>query len=443
MDSQDDRLNELVETGEAIGKLASTPEAFREAVDAFRARDVERFQSTLSAAGVFGHCHLICRLLCSKHCIFICLELCGPPEVDRELEVDELLEFAKVTERLAQDENLLGRFLDAVETREVKAWRALIQRQKLQRFCHQLCHWLCGVQCRVACSILCPPPPVITKVAEIPTSQISPQGLAAGPSVPPGLTPPDNKPAGDGDHPFGGQAHIEGNFLDVAGVTAYRVDWAANPGGPWTPILAPLDDVHISPGGLMSYQRNPDAGGWYAVADIGLLGPTQLTDWQTPAPDGLYYLRLTARNGAGVEFASPLVAALVDNTAPSGPAPGGRPAISITQQGRTLDCCETVKRGGGPLTITVEAVDANFSVLAVNLRGGCGAAVPIFDKTYNGDLADQGAPAPGLPIVWNPWAAHVSPCCYVIFVEIWDRAIVNNSYGSRHYNANWHSITIA
>ena len=43
----------------------------------------------------------------------------------------------------------------------------------------------------------------------------------------------------------------------------------------------------------------------------------------------------------------------------------------------------------------------------------------------------------------SPWAAGVEPCCYVIYVRIYDRAIVNNAYSGRHSNSNWHSITIA
>jgi hypothetical protein len=442
-ESQEERLRELQQTGEAFGKLASDPDAFRAAVEAFRAEDAERFQSILGTLGVLDHCRFVCRWICSKHCVFLCVKLCGPVKAANELDIEEMLEFARVTEKIAQDEKLLRRLIDVVDKEDVKAWQALIERQKLQRFCHQLCHWLCGVRCRRVCKLLCPPPPLITEVAHIPTVQIDLQGLGGGPSVPPGHTPPDNKPAGAGDHPFGGLSHIEGNFLSVAGATDYKVEWAAVPAGPWTPILAPMPDLRLVGLNLVSYTRLPDGAGWYAVADIGLLGPTQLTDWQTPAPDGLYYLKLTARNGIGTEFASALVPILVDNTGPVGPAPGGRPGIEIKQGGRTLGCCETVKQGGGPLTITVEATDANFSALDVSLRGGCGVGIGIFSKTYNGNLADTGAPAPGIDIVWDPWAAGVEPCCYVVFVDISDRAIVNNSYAGRHTNSNWHAITIA
>jgi hypothetical protein len=442
-DLPEERARELQETAEVIGKLAEDEAAFSSVVEAFRARDAERFQSILAEHELFERCRLVCRFLCSKHCVFICRKLAGPDKGPAELDVKEVRQFAQAIARVGADREVLGQLLDAVDREDADAFRALAGKLKLDRVLHQLCHWLCGVRCRLVCEVLCPPPPLITEVAHIPTNQINPQGLGAGPSIPPGHTPPDDKPHGAGDHPFGGLAHIEGNFLSVAGATHYKVEWAPSPVGPWTPILAPMFDLRLVLPSLISYTRFPDPAGWYTVADIGLLGPTQLTDWQTPAPDGLYYLRLTAKNAAAVEFHSALVAAFVDNTAPIGPAPGGRPGITIRQGDRTLDCCETVKRENGPLTITVEATDDNFSELAVSLKGGCGVGVSIFYKAYNGNLTDTGAPAPGIDIVWDPWAAGVDPCCYVVFVDIYDRAIVNNSYSGRHANSNWHSITIA
>jgi hypothetical protein len=438
-----ERLAELRASGEAVGKLAEDRARFERAVQAFRAEDADAFHRALVEAGVDARCTLVCRWLCSKHCVFICLRLCGPIAEQKELEISEVHAFAEVTARISADDALLTRLLAAVDHQDVEAWRALIAELQLGPFCHQLCHWLCFVRCRRICRLLCPDPPLITEVAFIPTSQINPQGFGAGPSVPPGTTPHDNKPAGDGDHPFGGVAHIQGEYLSIAGATQYKVEYASRPVGPWTPILAPMTDERFVPPLLVNYTRVPDAAGWYNVADVGLLGPTQLTDWTTPTPDGTYYLKLTVRNAALTEYASPVVAAVVDNTAPVGPAPGGRPSITIKQGSRTLDCCESVTRDGGPLTINVVATDENFSILTVDLEGGCGASYPIFSKTYNGNLLDQGAPSPGIDILWDPWKAGVSPCCYVMYVRIWDRAIVNNSYGSRHGNSNWHSITIA
>jgi hypothetical protein len=440
------RLDELRDAGEAMGKLADDAGAFRRAVEAFRAEDAAAFQGELEALGLLGRCRLICQWLCSKHCVYICIRLCGPIEEVRELDIEEMREFAVVCARLSGDEGLLTRLVEAVDREDVETWRRLVGELKLERFCHQLCHWLCHLRCRRVCHLLCPPPPFITQVGNIPSGQIDAGGRAAGPSAEVGKTSADNKPGGVGDHPFGGWVNIRGVF-NIAGPTQYKVETAPNPAGPWTPILQPVQDYTIvlfpTPH-IVHYTRVPDAGGWYTIAEMGYDGPDYLTDLLSPSlADGLYYLRLTVRNAALTEFQSPVVPFLVDNTAPTGPAPGGRPSISISQGGKKLGCCETVREEDGDLTITIIATDANFSNLDVDLEGGCGAAYGIYSKTYNGNTADTGAPAPGIDIVWNPWSAGVSPCCYVMYLRIYDRTIANNYYSGGFSNANWQSITIA
>ena len=81
--------------------------------------------------------------------------------------------------------------------------------------------------------------------------------------------------------------------------------------------------------------------------------------------------------------------------------------------------------------------------------GGCGWSFPIVDtggtslsKTYNGNTADTGYPV-ATEFLWDPWAAKIDPCCYLIDVRINDRAIINNSWSGGHPNENWRSITIA
>ncbi len=215
-----------------------------------------------------------------------------------------------------------------------------------------------------------------------------------------------------------------------------------------------MNDYRISPTfpipPFQYYTRLPDAAGWYNVADMGLDGSDYLTDWQTPAAvNDQYYLKLTVRNAALTEFESPIVPVRVDNTAPS------KPVITLQLQmpdgtRRKLGCCETVKQGDGNLVIiTLQASDANFSQISVELLGGCGASYSIVDtggnslsKTYNGNITDTGYPV-ATEFQWNPWAAGVSPCCYLIDVRITDRAVVSDYWSGGHENENWQSITIA
>jgi hypothetical protein len=451
----EERLAELRASGEAVAKLAEDEKQFNRVFEAYRAQDAEAFQAGLVAVGLLERCRLICRWMCIKHCGHICVRLCGP-EKEQELDIKEVREFALASGRIARDEALLKQLVDIVDREDVKAWREIIAKLELQRFCHQLCRWLCVVRCRLVCRLLCPPPPLLTKVAYIPTSQIDAQGYAAGPSNPPGTTPADNKPAGVGDHPFGGLANIRGVF-NVAGATQYRVEHRVSPAGVWTPITASIADYKFNPAWpnpgeplFLDYTRTPTGDGWYTISEMGLAGPDYLTDWQTPAvADELHDLRLTVRTAALTEFFSPLVPARIDNVSPI------KPAITLQLQmpdgTRTpLGCCEEIKQGDGNLlVITLQASDPNFSSISANLLGGCGASFAIvatdgtpLSKTYNGDKTDTGYPVP-TEFLWDPWKAGVDPCCYLIYVQIWDRAIVNNSWSGAHHTANWHSITIA
>ncbi len=178
---------------------------------------------------------------------------------------------------------------------------------------------------------------------------------------------------------------------------------------------------------------------------MGLLGADYLTDWNTrTVPDGEYDVRLVVRTASLAERVSPPVRVVVDNTRPSGPGPGGEPVMTIRQGDRELDCCETVTRDGGPIVVHVEGEDLHFSSLGVSLYGGCNASAGIYSATYDGDLTDRGAPAPGIDIPWDPWAAGVDPCCYVVFFRIYDRTITSNSWsGGNPVAETWRSITIA
>jgi hypothetical protein len=360
---------------------------------------------------------------------------------------------------------LLQRFVNVVDREDADAFQAMIKERKLQAYAHQLCHWLCFTRCRFVCRLFCPPPPLITHVANIPVGQIDPMGYGAGPSQPVGYTPADNKPGGVGDHPFGGWANIRGVF-NTPNAAHYRVEFATNPAGPWTPIKTDLGDACWN-GGVVSYARGTDAAGWYQIGappppcpppgpvdlhGMGFfsMGSTHLTDWLTPGvPNDLYYLRLTVRTTTLALRYSPIVPVRIDNVAPTQPVI----TLALLKPDGTkvpLGCCETIsKEDGNKVIVTIQASDPNFSQISVSLIGGCGVSIPLVDtggtalsKTYNGNTLDTGYPVP-TSFEWDPFAAPApDPCCYLVYVQIWDRAIVNNSWGGGHGNVNWHSITI-
>jgi hypothetical protein len=381
------------------------------------------------------------------------------PALDLSAQIPEMREFALVTQKIAADDGLLNALVQAVDTQDVGAYSDLLGRNQWQRFCHQICHYICAVRCKRVCRELCPPRPIITEVGLIPTSQIDPQGRAAGQSLPPGPTPFDNKPAGVGDHPFGGLTNIKGAF-NIANPFQYKVEFAKSIAGPWFPIIQTVLDYHWCHGGPITppYPRNPDINGWYNVSEMDCDGLDYLTDWSTPPDrDQLYFLKLTVRNLALVEFESPLVPVRVDNGTPTSLRADHRPLIELQLQApdgtrRKLGCCEKVDRGQGNLiVITLQAWDENFSSIGASLLGGCGASFPIIDtsgtplsKTYNGNVADLGYVVP-TDFLWNPWDPkfNIDPCCYLIDVRIYDRVIAGDYWGGGHSNENWQSITIA
>ena len=54
-----------------------------------------------------------------------------------------------------------------------------------------------------------------------------------------------------------------------------------------------------------------------------------------------------------------------------------------------------------------------------------------------------GAPTPGITFTYDPWAADVEACCYVLEASVVDRVINNNTVYGAHHVTSVHSITIA
>jgi len=479
-ESQETNIQELRETAEVIEKLASNRSAFTGAYAAFQAEDSAKFEAALKDAGIaVEHCHIVCRFFCKKHCIGVCRRFC-PKQPNAEVNEQEIHAFASAFVSLARDEAVVGRFLKAIETQNVDAWNEEIKKNKLEAFCYQLCIFLCSLRCRLRCFKVCPPLPLITRVGSIPVSQIDGVGFGHGPSIQPGLVGADNPPGGVGDHPFGGLAEVRGIF-NMPTVTEYLVEVSSTgPGGPYNTILvgpqAGYDQFPLQPpppvppdppfpglgwSGFQHFRTRSQSGGadpgWFKVnqlcdSDGGRLptGEKILMTWPTPSPDGDYYLRLRVRDAAmNVRVSAPQIVK-IDNT---GTFPLPRPTISLQlekKDGTRVPLkCGKVRKGDGLIIITIHAFDPNMSAIGVTARGNSNLSVPVVDitatplsKTYNGNIADQGYVVP-TEFKWDPWSdPNIVPCCYLIYVEINDRAILNNTYTGGHSGVGWEAIEI-
>ncbi|WP_157592720.1 hypothetical protein [Solirubrobacter soli] len=148
-------LDEVVAGADAMAALARDEEVFRAAVDAFRAYDGESMAKLLERHQLAERCEVVCHWLRSKEAVILCLELAGPPLPD--LEPPDPREFAELVAKLTADEAMVRLMVDAVEDRDISSWRALIDKNGIERFSHLLCHWVCTVHYRLVCEVVCSP----------------------------------------------------------------------------------------------------------------------------------------------------------------------------------------------------------------------------------------------------------------------------------------------
>ncbi|HWU41644.1 MAG TPA: hypothetical protein VN203_28645 [Candidatus Acidoferrum sp.] len=220
-------------------------------------------------------------------------------------------------------------------------------------------------------------------------------------------------------------------------------------------------DPPQAPGTFEYFRNRSQSGGvdpgWLAInqiqdSDGGRLtsGEKVLLTWPTSAPDGVFYLRLRVRDAAKVTRVSSPQIVCLDNT---GPFPLPRPIITLQLQkpdGTLVPLkCGKVHKGDGLILVTIQAYDPNMSAIAVTARGNSGLSVPVvsttavpLSETYNGVIANEGYVVP-TSFLWDPWSdPAIVPCCYLVYVEVWDRAILNGYWSGGHYNAGWEAIEI-
>jgi len=149
---------ELVAAGHAIGGLAAEETVFAAAVDAVQANDCRRLAATLESSQQAAFCHLICEWFCSWRCLLVCLRLCRVFPIERpESSIEEMLEFARQSGKLAAAQSALERLGAAVLREDVETIQTLVKDFAFERFCVQFCHWVCFLRCREFCVCVCPP----------------------------------------------------------------------------------------------------------------------------------------------------------------------------------------------------------------------------------------------------------------------------------------------
>jgi len=148
-------VNRLASQAAAVGRLAQDSGAFAATVAAFESQDPEAFRWVLDRSEMLPYCELICEWVRVKICVLRCIRLCGPP-IEKE-PTPSLEQFARAIVKLASNEKLLRKVVDAVSCGEADDYRAAIAELELGPYCHLLCHWVCGIIYRRVCERVCTP----------------------------------------------------------------------------------------------------------------------------------------------------------------------------------------------------------------------------------------------------------------------------------------------
>lgn len=154
--SNEATVSRLAAQSDAVGRLAQDSGGFAAVVAAFESQDPDAFRWVLNRLEMLPYCELICEWVRVKMCVLRCFEICGPPPE----EVPSLEKFANAAVKLASNEKLVRRVVDAVSCGDRDAYSAAIQEGELREFCHLICHWVCSIIYRRVCERVCAPTPV-------------------------------------------------------------------------------------------------------------------------------------------------------------------------------------------------------------------------------------------------------------------------------------------
>ena len=154
--NQDVTVQELLQTADAVAKLALDRSAFIEAHAAFNEDDAEGFQAVLEKVGLADLCPIVCGFFCTKHCIALGRKFCSGPKKGRS-DAEEMFACAQAFGAVFVDEATAERFIKIMEEGNTKAWNAEMKKYKLEPFCYEISVLVCSRRCKKKCAAICQP----------------------------------------------------------------------------------------------------------------------------------------------------------------------------------------------------------------------------------------------------------------------------------------------
>lgn len=145
-------LGDLLGQSDSLAHLLNAKGAFEAAYTAFRAEDAKAFQTVIERAGLGIYCERICHWIRTKECVFLCLELAGPPQPTTALD-PRVLGAAIV--RLAGDAAMVKHLADVLVKRDKQGFAEILKKLEIVPYAHLFCHWLCVIRYRLVCQWIC------------------------------------------------------------------------------------------------------------------------------------------------------------------------------------------------------------------------------------------------------------------------------------------------
>jgi hypothetical protein len=145
-------LGDLLGQSDAMANLLEANGAFEAAYAAFRAEDAKQFQAVIERARLLPWCERICHWIRTKECVFLCLELAGPPAPATGLDPRVL---AKAITRLGDDQKLAQRVAEILTKRDRAGFADILKQLDIVPYAHLFCHWLCVIRYRLVCRWIC------------------------------------------------------------------------------------------------------------------------------------------------------------------------------------------------------------------------------------------------------------------------------------------------
>jgi hypothetical protein len=154
-----DAASELRVASQAMASFVKNEKVFDAIGKGAVALNCEILQSAINQAGFQSGCEIICRLICIWRHVWVCRELCEvPPQIlTGAYGIEEAQQFALAARQLANQPRVLGDLVTAVQNRDAKGYRAIVERFNLIPYCWQVCAWVGSVTCFEFCRCVCPP----------------------------------------------------------------------------------------------------------------------------------------------------------------------------------------------------------------------------------------------------------------------------------------------